>query len=310
MIRHNWRYKLLALMVALILWTYVNSERNPQSRQTFRVPVNTVEVARGYVAELDADKVSVTVTGLKTAVDAVTKDDIEALVNMRSLPKGKEIVQAVVPVHVRLPRAMISDLDVTASPKTLRVRMEALSQRHMPVEVSFTSDPPPGYSYSSPLLNPDTVTVSGKVSQIAKVSGVGIALSGDSADSSTADYFEVTPFDSGGNAVVGVSVRPAKVRAKLGMIEVPATKTVIVSPVFSGQPKFPARVTKYTVTPSSVTLEGKPSKLSGVSAISTETVPLEGTESTITRDLTLQIPSGTKAIGARTVRVTVYIASN
>jgi YbbR domain-containing protein len=310
MIRHNWKYKLLALAVALILWTYVNSERNPQSHQTFRVPVNAVEVARGHIAELDADKVTVTVAGLKTAVDAVTKEDVQALVNMRSLPSDRKVVQASLPVEVRLPRAMANDLDVIASPKTLRVRMEALAQRHMPVEVNFTSDPPPGYSYSSPLLNPDTVIVSGRVTQLAKVSSVSITLSGDSAGSSTVDSFEVTPVDAHGNAVAGVSAKPAKVRAKLGMIEVPATKTVIVSPIFSGQPKFPARVWKYTVAPSSVTLEGKPSKLSEVSAISTETVALEGADSTITREVDLQVPPGTKPIGARTVKVTVYIGAN
>lgn len=307
MIRHNWKYKLLALMVALILWTYVNAERNPQSRRTFTVPVSVVEVAKGHVAKLDSEKISVTIAGLKTAVDAVAKEDVEAFVNLSSLPRDKEVVEASLPVHIRLPRAIAADLDISASPKRLQARMEALGQRRIQITASFIADPPPGFSYGTPIVNPESVMVSGRVTQLSKISKATITVSGDLASSPNGDYCEVVPLDSSGNIVEEVSVRPQRARVKLGMIEMPATKTVIVSPVFSGVPKFPARVQKYTVTPSSVTLEGKPSRLSSISAISTETVSLEGAESTVIRDISLEVPYGTKPIGSRTVRITVFI---
>ena len=310
MIRHNWKYKLLALAVALIVWTYVNSERNPQSRQTFTVPVKAVNATRGYMAQLETPKVSVKVEGLKTSVDSVAKEDVEAQVDLHGLRPGKKIIETMLPVEVRLPRVADSGLDVTPTPPRIKVRLEMVANKRMPVEVSFSSEPPPGYSYSSPLLTPDTVTVSGSITQLARVSKAILTLSGDSTGSTTDDYYDVTPIDADGNVVAGVSAQPGKVRAKLEMIEAPATKVAIVSPVFSGQPKFPAKVTKYTVTPSSVTLEGKPSALGGISAISTEKVVLEGVDAIVTRDVALRVPRGVRAVGTKTVRVTVYIGTD
>lgn len=311
MIRQNWKYKLLALGVALILWGHVNSELNPQSQKTFTVPVRAANVAKGYIAELDTPKVSVKIEGLKTAVDAISKDDIDARVEMGVLGSSKKIIEASLPVQVRLPRAMDNDLSITSTPKAIEGRMEALEARKLPVEVSFTSEPPLGFSYINPLLTPDTVTVSGKFTQVTKVSKAILTLfSDDPINSQTEDYYEVMAVDATGNAVAGVGVRPARIKAKLGMIEVPATKAVIVSPVFSGQPKFPLRVLRYTVTPASVTIEGKPSALSGVSAIMTERVMLEGADTTITRDVSLHVPYGAKAVGAKIAKITVYIGTD
>lgn len=309
MIRHNWKYKLLALMVALILWTYVNAERNPQSRQTFRIPVEIIEVSTGHVAQLGTSKISVTVAGLKTAVDSVAKEDIEAFVNLRSMPLGKNVAEAQLPVQVRLPRAIAADLDVTATPRTIHVRMEALGEKRIPVKVGFVADPPPGFSYGTPILTPNAIVASGRVTQLSKINSASITLSSDLASSPNGDYCDVSALDKDGNVVSEVSVRPERVMVKLDMVEMPATKTVIISPVFSGVPKFPSRVQKYTVTPSSVTLEGKPSRLASISAITTDTISLEGAESTIVRDISLEIPFGTKPIGSRTVRVTVYIVT-
>jgi YbbR domain-containing protein len=309
MIRHNWRYKVLAILVALILWFYANSERNPQSRQTFAVPVRVVSVAAGRAAEVLTPKVSVTIQGLKTVVDTVSRDDIEASINLTGLPTDRKVVKTNVPVTVRLPRAVESDLTVSVKPDSARVQVEAVEARRMAVDVYFTSQPPLGYSYSSPLLTPGAVDVSGRVSQLARVKQAILTVSEDAAASSTEDYYEVTAVDAKGNAVAEVKVRPTKVKAKLEMVEAPATRAAMVSPLFDGEPKFPLRVTRYTVTPSSVTLEGKPSTLSGISAVETEKISLEGVDATVTREVALQVPRGTRVSGGRTVRVTIYVGA-
>ena len=310
MIRNNWKYKALAMAVSLILLIYVNSERNPHTQKTYSVPVRTVGTARGYIAELDTPKVSVVIRGLKSLVDTVARDDVEAQVDLDKLAPNRKIVQASLPIEVRLPGTVASDLTVDPTPKSVHVRMEALEERKMPVEVSFTSDPPLGYSYSSPLLAPDTVTISGRASELARVSKAIVVVSSDQSGSSTDDYYDVMPIDAGGNTVADVSIRPNRVRAKLEMVEVPQTKAVMISPSFSGEPKFPYKVARYTVTPSTVILEGKPSALGGLSCIPTEKVVLEGADQTVTREVAMRVPPGVKAVRTKTVKVTVYIGTD
>jgi len=309
MITHNWRYKVLSILVALILWFYANAERNPLSRQTFSVPVRLVNVAPGRAAQALTPKVSVTVQGLKTVVDTVSRDDIEASIDLSGLRMDRKIVRADVPVTVRLPRSVENDLSVSVKPDRAIVEVEAIEARRLPVEVRYASQPPPGYSYSSPLLTPGTVDVSGRVSQLARVSKAVLRISDEAAGSSSESYYEVTPVDAKGNVVAEVSVRPTKVKAKLEMVEAPATRAAIVSPVFEGEPKFPLRVSRYTVNPPTVYLEGKPSILSAISVVETEQISLDGVESTVTREVALRVPRGTRVAGARTVRVTVYVGA-
>ncbi len=309
LLQHNWKYKLLAIMVSLILWVHVNSERNPQSTRTFAVPVKPVGVSASHIAELDTPRVSITVAGLKTSVDAIAKEDIEAWVDVRKLRLTSDVTEAELKVEKRLPRAVAGNLDVSVSPAKVNVRVEAVREKRLPVEVAFTSDPPAGYSYGTPVLTPGYVAVRGTATALSKVKHVLLTLEGDTAGSATEDYYQVFPLNATGDPVAGVTVRPDKVKARLEMVEVPAAKTVIVSPVLTGLPKFPARVTKYTVTPSYVTLRGKSSRLEGISVVSTDTIDISGVEATTTYDAALRIPSGVRASGPRTVKVTVNISS-
>ncbi|MCX8053956.1 MAG: YbbR-like domain-containing protein, partial [Armatimonadetes bacterium] len=121
-------------------------------------------------------------------------------------------------------------------------------------------------------------------------------------------YFEVTPTDAAGNKVDGVTLEPGKiVRLKLGVVEVPATKVVVVSENIVGRPKFPASIIKVSVTPPSVVLEGKPRILMGISTIETEEVSVEGATETVTRYVALRVPPGAKVVGSPKVRVSVII---
>ncbi len=112
---------------------------------------------------------------------------------------------------------------------------------------------------------------------------------------------------SQGKIVDGVNLDTKQVRLKMDLIEVPATKAVIVSENIVGKPKYPAKVERVSIVPSSVTLKGKPRMLMEVSTITTNRISIEGAESTISRDVELRVPPGVSVVGQPRVRVTVYI---
>ncbi len=136
-----------------------------------------------------------------------------------------------------------------------------------------------------------------------------VSLADDAPNGPIDDYFDLKALDSRGNPVSGVELEPNRVRLKLQLVEVPATKAVIVSSNVTGEPKYPARVTRIAVTPSSVILQGKPSALMGVSTIMTDRISIEGEDSTISRDVALRPPPGVEVVGRETVRVTVYVST-
>ena len=259
MIRHNLFYKPLAVGVAIGLWTYVNSEQNPHARKTITTPLKVRNLAKGYAAEPAAREVNVTIEGLKALVDGVRKEDVTAWVDLSGMKTDKSVMSATSEVKTRVAGVPQDDLNLIVSPKSVRVRVEALSGKRLPVEVKFLAAPPLGYAYSDPVITPASVGVSGKISEVLKVRRVMLPLMGANPNRPIDGRFSVVPVDAKGSVVSGVTLDVDKVRLRLGFVEVPATKAVIVSQNIVGQPRFPARVTGVSIVPSSITLEGRPS---------------------------------------------------
>ncbi len=307
MIRQDLFYKLLALVIATFLWAYVNAERNPRARKVVTAPLEVRNLAKGYVAELSAAKVSVTIEGPKSGVDAVRSEDVSAWIDLKGLKVGPALIKSKANVAARVAGASEDQLAVSVSPSPVQVRAEAIRSKRLPVDVKLLTAPPLGYSYADPVVEPGSVGVKGKASDVARVKRVLLFLADRSMGKAIDGYFEVTPTDSAGNRVGSVTVDTEKVHLKLGIVEVPATKAVVVSESIVGRPAFPATVISVSVTPPSVTLEGKPKILMGLSTIETEDVSVEGETANITRQVGLRVPPGVKVVGSQRVRVTVVI---
>jgi YbbR domain-containing protein len=310
MIRHNMFYKLLALGVAVGLFLYVNAEQNPRARKTYTVPLAASNVAKGYVAEVGQDEASVTISGLKSIMDSIQR--VAAVVDLSSATPSFGRAEKTFKVKTSIfgvAPADLDDLDIRVNPQSVKVRIEALSGKRMPVEVKFPAAPPLGYSYSNPVLIPGSVSISGRSTEVSQVKRVVLALPNQFSDGSIDDYFSLTPLDSSGNKVEDVSLSPKKVRLKIEMVEVPATKTVIVSPNIQGEPKYPFKVSRVTATPSSITLMGRPSALAGVSTITTDRISIDGAEGNVTHNADLKVPPGIRVSGHTSVKVAVYIGT-
>jgi YbbR domain-containing protein len=307
MIRHNLFYKLLALVIAAFLWVYVNAERNPQSRKVLSVPLEVRNLAKGYTAEPAVSEVSLTIEGPKSAVDAVRREDATAWIDLKDFKAGPTLIEGTAKVLARVTGASQNHLTVTVSPISVRARAEAIRSKRLPVEVKLLTAPPLGYVYEEPKLDPASIGVSGKASDVARVKRIILPLTEKSSGQPIDGRFEVTPTDTAGNRVTGIVLDADRVHLKLGVVEVPATKAVVVSESIVGRPKFPATIIRVSVTPSSVTLEGKPKILMGISTIETEDISVEDATADITRQAALRVPPGVRVVGPSKVQVSVTI---
>lgn len=308
MIRNNLFYKLLALGVAVGLWTYVNSEQNPRARRAITVPIELRNLAKGYTSDPNTREATVTIEGLKTVVDSVRREDVNAWIDLGGLRLGAGISTGKFKVRSSVSGVSANDLNISVKPEFVKVRVEALSRKRLPVEVKFLAAPPLGYAYADPQITPASVGISGKVSQVSKVTRVMLPLTGATPNQPIDGYFNVVPVDAKGNVVQEVKLDRDKVRLKLGFIEVPATKAVIVSHNIIGQPEYPFTIVKVSIMPASVTLEGKPSVLMPISTVTTEAVSVQDATETITREVGLRIPAGVRVVGNSKVLVTVYLS--
>ncbi|MDH7602619.1 MAG: CdaR family protein [Armatimonadota bacterium] len=307
MIRHNLVYKILALAIATFLWAYVNAERNPQSTRIVTVPLQVRNLAGGYTAEPSVSEVSVTVTGPKLAVDAVRLSDVSAWIDLSRVRPLRGVAVSRAKVRVRVVGAEDGNLSVAAKPSAVSVRVEAIRSKRLPVELRLMSAPPLGYGFAEPVLQPAFVGVSGKASDVARVKHIVLPLTYSSLGKPIDGEFEVIPVDADGSRVDNVVLDTQTVHLKMNVVEVPATKTVVVSENIVGRPKYPAKVVRVSVVPPSVTIEGKPKILIGIGTIETEEISIEGASSSVTRQVSLRVPPGIRVLGPTRVNVTVTI---
>lgn len=303
----NWPYKLLALGTAIILASYVHSERNPWMSTTLDMTVQAVHLQEGFIAKPKQEKVTVSLRGTKSDVDAVValaKDgEAKALVDL----KGKQAGAHNLPIKLAIPDLSSRNITAQPVPQQMLVTVDAVSSRTLSVQVRIKSSPPIGVSVSQSNVTPATATISGGSSLVNSVARLEVVVDPTTLKPSVDEYVSIKALDAKGNEVKGVDVAPDDARVTLRLVETPASKAVFVSPSIAGQPEFPYKVVKVSVTPNSIMVRGKPERLAGTSIISTDEVDVSGATSDIVRYVGLHVPPGIEIEGSDRVKVTIRI---
>lgn len=301
----NWPYKLIAILTAVILTTYVHSERNPWTSLTVDAPVQSIRLQEGFVNKINPDRISISLTGPKNEVDAVASaiqsGEIRPIVDLNGLTKGIHSL----PVQLSIPDVVAKK--VTTETRRVRVTIEDMSSRTMPVEVKIKNSPPIGFSVGGQTVNPGTATVSGASSFVKSVARLVVVVDPSPLRPSIDEYVSIKALNSKNEEVQNVLVRPNIAHVVLGLVEAPVSKPVYVSSNVVGQPEFPYKVAKITVTPGSVNIKGKPERLAGTTTISTDEVDVTGAMADVVRYVSLNVPPGVEIEGSNRVKVTVRI---
>jgi len=304
----NWPYKLLALGTAAILAVYVHSEKNPWTTASVTARVEHMHLQEGYVATLSQEGVAVSLEGPKSSVDAAVararSGEVTARVDLARLQAGPHNV----PIRsIQFPASLPGDVTAQPATSTIAVSIEARTSRTLPVEVKIKTPPPIGLAVGEPTVTPDKAVLSGASSLVGAVTHLVVIVDPTPLRPSVDEYAPIRALDEQGDEVKGLVVDPAAAHVMLKLAEAPANKAVFVSPSFTGQPRFPYRVEKVTVMPSSVTIRGRPELLAGTSTVSTDEVDVTDAMNDVVGYVAVHVPPGLTIQGSDRVKVTVRI---
>ena len=166
----NWTLKIFALIIAIILWSYVMSEVDPPFETEYRnidvVFVNEAGLERQGLVILEPKEatVRVTVGGRRSDVIKAEKD-IVAKVDLSGYSEGtvKVPVSIEVPNNVRL---------IDYYPKEILFKFDRLVRQESPVVVETTGKLPEGYVLGKPEVKPQYVYIEGPKSWVDSVERV------------------------------------------------------------------------------------------------------------------------------------------
>jgi len=307
---NNWPYKLLALAIAIVLRVQIGNAANPQATNKITVPINinAGDVPSNLVETYHTPFVTITYSGPETDIEGLSASDIQATVNLSRARPGSN---AALPIVVTLPvelRDKVQRLSMT--PSGAAVFLD--DKQHMVMSVHAEPPTAPiGYVYEPAQLYPATASVDGPESAMKNVSQLVVFGTGDSLASPADlnDVGRIVAVDSRYSQIDGVTVTPAQARVIIPIRKIGAMKSLMISPLVSGAPRYPLRVDKIDVEPEMVVVSGPAPLLAQTSVALTVPIDLTNQSATFRQSVKLDLPSGLSAVQNPSVEVTVHLTN-
>jgi len=313
---YNIGLKILAVLAASILWLVVVNLDDPVISRTFS-PIS-VEVknsdaitSEGKIYEVldGSDSISVVVTGKRSVIDNLSKDNIKATADMMDMTFMDTVA-------IDVKTTLYSDKIESIVPKTknLKVLIEDLAKKQFSIEVEATGVPEQGYSLGDVSSNVNIASISGPISIVSKIvrAVVTVDASGLSKDISTSSKVEL--YDSN-DEIVESDMITCNVETVHVTVEMLQTKDIPVYFSISGNAADGYGATGLIEsTPSTVTIAGKSNILNGINALSIpqEVLSINGANATFETavDISDFLPEGIRFADSSftgEVVATVYI---
>jgi len=265
----NWKMKLIALIFAFILWSFVIADSNPSRTKIFQdVPVTY------------------------TAADELKQRGLTSTVPLNELLQSATVTaQAPASALQYLNENM---LQVSVEPSTVTITVEEIVSSEIPVEVRFEGERNDSLYYGDPVIEPENVKVTGARSNVEEAAKAVCVIdlntiTGPTTASYSVNYEKAdgTPlsgnlFTGGTSVIVELPVYPVK--------EVPVDAEAVKNTVTGLAGGY--QVTGVTLDPRTVKIAGKQEELDKISSVTLEPVVLDNAAGDVSVEANIALPEG------------------
>lgn len=258
-LKNNLIVKILAVVLALMLWMVVNQERifvketpiatpDTISKEINRVPIT------GYLTDddlviLDMEKsIDLVLRGKRELLAAVTPTSYEVFVELAGYGEGKHSV----PIKTK---GFPAGVEVELRPAMIDVTIEAKLAKEMAVMVETVGTPRSAYTLETPTISPTHIQVKAARSQLEKIAVAKVFVNVDDAISNLKRQAGVKILDADGNDI-SAEIIPTTVEVNVPIT--PPSVTVDVQPTFTGDVPSGYAIAKVETNVNEVTVFGPP----------------------------------------------------
>lgn len=297
--------KIFALLIAVILWSYVMSKEDP----VITVPIRNITISLGNVSALDRQglvimnpqeaTVNVSVKGKKSELDnkKFSAKNIMAQVDLSGYNEG----DVKIPVTVDLINQGSSITIANWEPKEILFSFDKLIPKDMPVIVETIGSLPTDYVLGDIVVKPQYVIIKGPrswVNGVAKVKAI-VDLANRTAPESNS--FPIKLVDDKGNDVRGVEKEPNLVE-----IDIPVYRKVALPIELLTVGELPDNyaITNINISPSRVEVKGDNS-IANLTKINTKEIDINTLLDKVAMDLELDLPEGVQLVNPNE-KITVF----
>ena len=292
--------RVLSVFLALILWFYVSGEQRQalgfERTLTFRdIPVAWRNLGEDLVVTEMTENVRITLQGMEYAFDGLTPADLDAYVDLQGKGEGRHEVK----VNADVPGGLTV---VGIQPSNVTVVLNELVTTQMDISPIYRGSPGNGMIIDESNFSPREVFVRGPRHKMERIDRVVFNMDVEGQSGYYTQEVPLYPVDKGKNVVTDITVIPQEVNV---WVEFTYPKRDIpVEAVFAGQED---KLHNYTISPSTITVEGPRYHLDEISTIRTVEIDLSGRdEDTVLEEVSLELPDEIRPVNDHTVELRLF----
>lgn len=275
-IKKNWKLKLLSLVIAIFLWSYIIATTNP----TVNVRMNDIPIIFENVDNLtdnelilssDVTKsVNLTVSGQRSDIIDITSQHIRVSADFIGLDEG---------IHtVNLKYSLPSGIRIVDAPSSINANIEKILSREMAVEVNSIGKLQDNYVTTSSQILPEKISIRGARSNLDRVDKLVVDLDLSSLTKDITVNKEIKAIDEEGNTVSGITYGQQFVNLSM-FVEL--QKEVEIIPITTGELNSEYRVDSIMMNKSQALVQGPEDVINNLESIHTQEINISDyTEST------------------------------
>lgn len=261
--------RIFALIIAIVLWSYVMSEVDPNTSKEINVNVNFINEAsleRQGLVILDPESASVevTISGRRSDVVKVSEEDIIAQVDLSGYSEGN----VKVPVYLEIPNSVrIEDY----KPKEILFTFDKIVSREIPITIEYVGEEPAGYEIGDSTAKPQYVVVEGPRTWLNSVSKVVASVDISEVSDDVNVTVPLRIVDDEGNDVRGISSN-----VNVADVSIPVYQIKYVPVELKTENQIPENyeIVNITINPSTIAIVGKKDIVKNISQISTSPIDI------------------------------------
>lgn len=306
-------WAVVSLLAALFIWVYVTGTQEEPIELSFNnVEVvftgeDTLQASRGYVINnISTETVSVKISGTRRNIGSLSASDIKATIDVSLISQTGTITQY---YTLTYPDGVDADAVsiVSSNPSVISFNVTRMSTKQVPVEVQFKGSTAEGYIAGEVEYEPKTITISGPESELEQIDHVYAEIGGDELTMTRTTDVPFVLMDKSGNELSSdgfeFDVSTINVTIPISMMK---EVSLYVQCIYGAGAT--EENTSIEIEPSTITISGDTSVVSGINRIDIATIDLTDFALTLQDTYAIPLQNGVENVsGVTKAEVTIEI---
>lgn len=241
--------KLITILLAFVLWIYVNIIVSPVVRRTVstKVEYRNAPVLMRVLPE--TAMAEVVLTGTRRDFMIAGRDLIQLSVDLYTLRPGSVML----PLKVTTPPGLTV---VSIKPAQIEVTGEPLIRKEFDISAEIKGQTDEGFLAEMPNLTPKRITVEGPKELVERIAATQIVVTLNNARNSVSESCPVSLMATSGEIIEGVKIIPEKINVDITVKAGYPGRVIRVMPQFINKPPEGFRLEGFEIVPADVSITG------------------------------------------------------